>query len=406
MIFALMNRNLFFSILRFELMVQTRTKSFWLISLIPPIAMILMFVVNYNTGHIDSVLVDNRTSFVQPIESTGTMNIQYGTSAEWEKEGFDAYVCIIQTDEGGILCKISSLNVLHPADQAAIKDNLETKMAEARIGVNLSDIKAQESSKVRIEMRIENPRYKLMGVSMAAVFLLYLIVLQFASSILRMTGREKMNKICEILLSAVPVRTIMAGKLVACLLAAFLQIMVWCLIGMAVMFLSDKIPMIHVNRHAMDSLMQIFTLLPKGQFFEFAFVYMLYLVGGFLLYCTMFSILGAISNENTNTQQFSLVVTMPLLITFVYVVKDFGGDSLLLTWLSYIPVSSPIASIPVVAKQGTTLQVVVSLLILYATTFVTFYYACVLYAKGALVSKNKVTLKTIIKWVAKSDSSK
>lgn len=61
-----MNRRLFYSILKFELTVLTKTKSFWLISLIPPLALIVMFVVNYNSGHMDSVLVNNQSHLISP----------------------------------------------------------------------------------------------------------------------------------------------------------------------------------------------------------------------------------------------------------------------------------------------------------------------------------------------------
>lgn len=78
-----MNKLLFFNILKFELTVLTRTKSFWLISLIPPIALILMFVVNYNSGHVDSVLVENHTAMASPIEPTATLQVKYGTNKNW-----------------------------------------------------------------------------------------------------------------------------------------------------------------------------------------------------------------------------------------------------------------------------------------------------------------------------------
>lgn len=396
-----MNRHLFFNILKFELTAMTRTKSFWLISLIPPLALILMFAVNYNSGHVDSVLVDNQTRLVSPIEPSNTLHVQYGTSEDWQKNGFDAYIRITQTAKGFITCHVSSTYVLHPANQQAIRNSLETKMAEAHLGVNLSDIKAQESNKLKMETLIENPRYKLLGMSMAAVFLTYLIVLQFASAILRMSGREKVNKISEILLSAMPPKIIMGGKLIACLLAAFLQVLVWCLVGIVAIYLSENVPAINIDHQAIESLTQMFTLIPTGQLAGFIIVYALYLIGGFLLYCILFSILGAISNENTNTQQFSLVVTIPLLLTFIYVVKDFGGESQGLTWLSYFPMSSPIACIPIVAKHGVTCQIIISLLILIVTIFVLFHYACILYSKGTLASKNKVTIKTIIHWLSR-----
>ena len=273
-------------------------------------------------------------------------------------------------------------------------------MAEKKLGVNFSNAKLLVRNKIKLENHIVNPRYKLIGISMTAIFLIYLIILQFASSILRMTGREKKNKISEILLSAMSPRVIMAGKLVACLLAALLQIIIWCIVGLGLIFLSNKC-VLDTNNHAITSLLQMFSQIPTKQLVEFLFIYMLYLVGGFLLYCILFSLLGAISNENTNTQQFSLIITIPLLMTFVYVVKDLGGDSQWLTWLSYIPLSSPIAAIPIMAKEGLSCNICISLIILYFTTFVAFYYVCALYKDGVLASKSKITLKTLIKWVRK-----
>lgn len=396
-----MNKQLFFNILKFELSVLTKTKSFWLISLIPPIALILMFVVNYNSGHTDSVLVENHTTMAFPIEPTATLQVQYGTNKDWQKDGYDAYIRLYKNKNGSVACIISSAYVLHPTSQQAIRNSLETKMSEAQLGVDLSKVKAQISKKVKLETRIENPRYKLMGISMASIFLTYLIVLQFASAILRMSGREKVNKISEILLSAMSPRIIMGGKLIACLLAAFLQLTVWCLVSICAIFLAIKIPAINLDQQAIESLIQMIAFIPTQQLVEFALIYALYLIGGFLLYCILFSILGAISNENTNTQQFSLIVTIPLLLTFVYVVKDFGGESQWLTWLSYFPMSSPIASIPIVAKYGITYQIIFSLLILDATILILFHYACILYGKGTLASKNKVTIKTIIHWLSK-----
>ncbi|MGF0099110.1 ABC transporter permease [Prevotella sp. SGI.027] len=393
------NKN-FLRILRFELMVQTKTKSFWLISLIPPIAMILMFIVNYNSGHIDSVIVDNQTAIDLPLESSSTMTVRYGSSLNWQQEGYDASLLIKESNNGSVLCEIYSKNILLPINQIAIKNSLETRMAEKKLGVNFSNAKLLVRNKIKLENHIVNPRYKLIGISMTAIFLIYLIILQFASSILRMTGREKKNKISEILLSAMSPRVIMAGKLVACLLAALLQIIIWCIVGLGLIFLSNKC-VLDTNNHAITSLLQMFSQIPTEQLVEFLFIYMLYLVGGFLLYCILFSLLGAISNENTNTQQFSLIVTIPLLMTFVYVVKDLGGDSQWLTWLSYIPLSSPIAAIPIMAKEGLSCNICISLIILYFTTFVAFYYVCALYKDGVLASKSKITLKTLIKWVRK-----
>ncbi|MBO4663179.1 MAG: ABC transporter permease [Bacteroidaceae bacterium] len=395
------NKSLFTSVLKFELMTQIRTKSFWLISLIPPLAMIVMFVVNYNSGHVDSVLVDNKTDLFEPIETTNSMTVSYGSDNDWRTNGYDACVFLTDSKDGNIKCNIISKNILLPVNQLSIKDNLEVKMAEYKLGVNLEELKKNESRKLYIELHNENSRYKLMGLSLSAVFLLYLIVLQFASSILRMIGKEKKNKICEILLSAMSSKMIMSGKLVACLIAALLQMTLWCIIAVSVVFLSKEMSIMSFNNNAIETLRLMITSVPFTQLVEFVVLYVMYLVGGFMLYSILFSIIGAISNENTNTQQFSLIVTMPLLLSFVYVIKDFGAESNILTSLSYIPLSSPIASIPIFAKQGVTMNIILSLLILYLTIYFAFRCACVLYDNGALATKNRVTLKTMKRWISK-----
>ena len=66
-----------------------------------------------------------------------------------------------------------------------------------------------------------------------------------------------------------------------------------------------------------------------------------------------------------------------------------------------IPLSSPIASIPIFAKQGVTMNIILSLLILYLTVYFAFRCACVLYDNGALATKNRVTLKTMKRWISK-----
>lgn len=86
---------------------------------------------------------------------------------------------------------------------------------------------------------------------------------------------------------------------------------------------------------------------------------------------------------------------------FEYVIKDFEAESNILTSLSYIPLSSPIASIPIFAKQGVTMNIILSLLILYLTIYFAFRCACVLYDNGALATKNRVTLKTMKRWISK-----
>lgn len=400
-----MNWKLFLSILKFDLGIQIRTKSFWVISMIPPVAMVLMFVLNFNSAPSNVVLVDNQTSLTQPIAATPTMNVIYGAGSDWKEKGYDAYVRLTPSGSDGILCEISSENVFSSANQISIMDNLVSKLAEKNLGITLSDAKALESGKVQMKMNVENARYRLSFIAPVAMCIVYLLVFQFAGSILKLTGREKSSKICEIFLSAMSPRVILAAKLVACLVAAFLQIAVWVLASVVLIFLLDAVSIINIDHEAIDSIRQAFAALPDGQLSEFICLYLLFLTGGFILYCAMYSVIGAISNENTNPQQFTSIVSLPLVIAFLCIIRTEGADTPLLDWLSYIPFTSPIASVIVAINSGLSLKLVVSALILYATAFLMYRWCCVLYAKGALASNTKVTFDMLFKWLTKRDNA-
>lgn len=394
-----MSRNPFLCILQFELNVQMRTRSFWLISLLPPLAMILMYAANFSGGEADSVAVVNRTTLADPIAETRTMSVRYVADSALVANGYDAIITLEETGDDGVKCIINAKDFILPPNLTAIEDGVKTRMAESRLGVNFADAKAVEGGRLRVEMHSENEGAGLIGLTMPAIFVVYLVILQFASSIIRLMGREKKNKISEILLSAMSSRAIMGGKLAACLVAALLQVCLWCAVGYAIVRVAQTIPTFAEKVGTLSAIVQGLTLMPADLLLEFAVLFLLLLVGGFWLYTQMFAILGAVSNENTNTQQFSLIVTMPLLITFIYVVKDFGAETPLLSALVYIPFSSPIAAIPFVAKHGLTPQIGISLLILYATAAVAFRYSCVLYEQGTLATKAKVTGKTLLQWM-------
>lgn len=400
-----MSNNPFLCILQFELNVQMRTRSFWLISLLPPLAMILMYAANFSGGKTDSVAVVNRTTLANPIAETRTMSVRYVDDLA-AADGFDALVTLEETEDGGVRCAITAKDFILPPNLTAMEEGIKTRMAERRLGFDLAGARAAEAGRLRVEMHTENNGSGLMSLTMPAIFVVYLVILQFASTIIRLMGREKKNKISEILLSAMSSRAIMGGKLTASLVAALLQVCLWCAVGCAIVRVAQGIPTFADKVGTLSAIVQGLTLMPADLLMEFAVLFLLFLVGGFWLYTQMFAILGAVSNENTNTQQFSLIVTLPLLITFIYVVRDFGAETPLQSALAIIPFSSPIAAIPLVAKHGLTPQIGTSLLILYATAAVAFRYSCILYEQGTLAAKAKVTGKTMLRWIKKSHTDK
>lgn len=88
-------------------------------------------------------------------------------------------------------------------------------------------------------------------------------------------------------------------------------------------------------------------------------------IGGYLLYASIFSIIGAISSENTNTQQFSIIATLPLLLTFIYVSKNINTSNSIIDFLSIFPLSSPIALLASAPQKWSWTVIICSVATLY-----------------------------------------
>lgn len=401
-----MSKFSFFQIFSFELKTQIRTKSFWLLSLLPPIAIVLLFMVNINSQYTNTIIVINNTGIEEPIGQTPRMKVQYidvsiDTESYLKKHtDIDAFINLSSNSSAIIQCDVYEKRSLLPENIQAISSDLKSKIVDAKFGEEL--IKAREAASEAV--KIQHYAYgeenaALTGLSIVSVFLIYLVILQFASSILRATGREKKNKICEILLSSMSSFDIMTGKLIAGLMTAILQIALWIGIGVVCVILLDFFSVLSTENEIVYAIFEVLRIIPLSQLMYFVIVFMLLIMGGYLLYAILFSVLGSISNENTNTHQFSLVVTIPLLLTFVYVSKNFHSDTMIMQFLSFLPLSSPIALLTKLANGASAWIVISSIALLYLTVGITLFYSCILYEKGSMSGSSKITLSTLFNWI-------
>lgn len=240
------------------------------------------------------------------------------------------------------------------------------------------------------------------GLSAIAVFITYFTILQFASSIQRSISREKKNKISEILLSAITGREIIAGKLFSGLVLTFTQIVLWVVSGISFILLLSEFSVVTIDPNFLNDVYSNFRLIPQKQLVIMSCVFILSLIGGHLLYSLLFTLLAASSNENTNTNQYALVITVPLLITFVYVFRNPMLIDSIFQFLLYFPLSSPIALLPGIVKGLSIGGAMTSLLILYASIGITLYYSSRIYENGVMNRSSKISLRTFYAWLRNS----
>lgn len=397
-----------FTIIGFELSTQMRTKSFWILSLLPPIAFILMFLANIKTPQIDRVGVINKTPL--PITYDHQPNLEIKKlSLDTDPEDYlikhndiSAVVYLFEDNQNKMNCWIYSNKILLPSNIEFIDNSIKEQIINMQLGKSYNRAKLFVSENLVVK-HISSNHTKISlftnGLSVVAIFITYFTILQFASSIQRSISREKKNKISEILLSAITGKEIIVGKLLSGLVLTFAQIILWIVSGISFILFLSEFSVVTIDPNFLNDVCSNFSLVPQKQIVIMFCVFVLSLVGGHLLYSLLFTLLAASSNENTNTNQYALIVTVPLLMTFVYVFRNPMLTDTIFQFLLYFPLSSPIALLPGVVKGFSIWGVIISLLVLYFAIGITLHYSSRIYEKGVMNRSSKISLKTFFSWL-------
>jgi ABC-2 type transport system permease protein len=125
-----------------------------------------------------------------------------------------------------------------------------------------------------------------------------------------------------------------------------------------------------------------------------------YFLGGYLLYSALFAAVGSAVDNETETQQFMLPITLPLIFTFILGMNVIvnNPDSNLSFWLSIIPFTSPIAMMIRIPFGVPAWQIALSMVLLVIGFVFTTWVASRIYRVGILMYGKKVTYKELVKW--------
>jgi ABC-2 type transport system permease protein len=130
-------------------------------------------------------------------------------------------------------------------------------------------------------------------------------------------------------------------------------------------------------------------------------MFLIYFIGGYLLYGSLFAMIGSAVDSETDTQQLMLPVMMPLMFTYIVSIMIQGNpDGTTAVWLSQIPLSSPIIMLQRIAAGSVSIwELILSLVILTFSFIVTTYLAGKIYRVGILMYGKKTTWKELLKWM-------
>lgn len=250
-------------------------------------------------------------------------------------------------------------------------------------------------------------------------YMIMMFIIIYGNFVMRSVIEEKTNRIIEIIVSSVKPFQLMMGKIIGTSLAGVLQFLIWGIVGTVLFFVLSGMLGIQlggtqnmINNPEIEQAIaaqsdiaktiqvyinELYTL-PVGTMLV---SFLLYFVGGYFLYSSVYAAIGAAVDNETDSQQFLMPIMMPLVlgvyIGFFTVIDDPHGS--VSTIFSIIPFTSPIVMLMRIPFGVPLWEILLSLVLLFATFFLIVWLAAKIYRVGILMYGKKPTWKEMYKWM-------
>jgi ABC-2 type transport system permease protein len=297
--------------------------------------------------------------------------------------------------------------------------SLETKVSLSRINWKNWPNKEEDTTDVK------------RGVGYVAGFLIYMFIFMFGTQVMRGVLEEKTSRVVEVIISSVSPFQLMMGKILGIALIGLTQFVAWIILTYGITFVAgtffltpDVKPKTEIaapadlmnssapqgaeaqaavpadNQDVSKMMNSIFKQLGKINIPLIIGAFLFYFIGGYLLYASLFAAIGAAVDNETDTQQFMLPITIPLIIGLFVMINSFLNPSgKLAVIFSLIPLTSPIVMMARISFGVPPVQLIASALLLIMTFLGTTWLAAKIYRTGILMYGKKVSYGELWKWI-------
>ncbi|HLW49347.1 MAG TPA: ABC transporter permease, partial [Sphingobacteriaceae bacterium] len=224
--------------------------------------------------------------------------------------------------------------------QNALERQLEEILRNHQLEESGIDIAALETIKPQIsiaakELTADGEKDSSAGaamiISMAMAVLIYITLFIYGAQVMRGIIEEKQNRIVEVIISSVKPFQLMMGKIIGIGLVGLTQFLLWIIFSGALLALAGNLFMnpesidpqvltdqVQSAKQYQDGMAgTIMGALDTLDFGWIAFYFMVYFLGGYLLYSALFAAVGSAVDNETETQQFMFPITIPLLFAYM-----------------------------------------------------------------------------------------
>ena len=313
---------------------------------------------------------------------------------------------------------LNLMDYLESALKRKIEDHKLYKMGvdpeilkEIKTSVSIQSVTLGESGEEKINDASIN-----YAIGFLTGILIYIFIFVYGNQIMQGVIEEKSSRIVEILVSSLKPFQLMMGKIVGIGAVGLTQFLIWVILigsisslvmGVFGMQMPQQQAMEMANPDLMSAtpgqgeLANILQVLEGIDFIAIVLSFMIYFLGGYLLYGALFAAVGSAVDAPSDAQQFMFPITIPLIVSymglFVFVLQD--PNSTTSFWLSIIPLTSPIAMMGRISFGVPMWELALSIGLLILGFLFTTWMAGKIYRIGILMHGSKPNYRTLWKWI-------
>jgi len=304
-------------------------------------------------------------------------------------------------------------------------ENLDEIMKSVRTRVSVQTIRIDDTGKVK-----ETSTGIAMALAYILSFLIYILVFVFGAQVMRGVIEEKTSRVVEVIISSVKPIQLMMGKIIGLALVGLTQFMIWIVLTFAIVTAvkstiisketitsavqsipqdlmaqsstaqNQKETVTQISENSSAEFMKIFNTALNQPWGLIIFSFIFYFVTGYLLYASVFAAIGSAVDNETETQQFMLPVTIPIILgLFVAMGTMQNPESSLSFWFSLIPFTSPIVMVARIPFGVPWWELVLSMFLMIVTFIAFVWMAAKIYRTGILMYGKKTSWAEMWKWL-------
>ena len=306
-------------------------------------------------------------------------------------------------------------------------DGLKQIMEEVQSNVTVQTVKVTEDGSEEASSSEAS-----MIISLVLAMIIYMFIIMFSGMVMQSVIEEKASRVVEVLVSSVKATELMFGKIIGVACVAMTQFMLWVVLTFGIVtvvsavvgfdslmgsatatteqmnqltesLMTDQMNMdmmTTVNMPQDSEMGAMLEALSKINYGQLFFAFVVYFILGYLLYASFFAAIGSAVENEADTQQLQLPVTIPLMLAFFIAFYAFKApDSPIVFWGSMIPFTSPIVMLARIPYDVPTWELLMSIGILVVTFIACGWASAKIYKIGILMFGKKTSFKDLWKWL-------